>query len=272
MKSKSHTLAIGTAAESVLVETQVQNATQSALYLTSVQFAPTPSLAVDDLNSFELRADQLACLKPGDVQQYMYRLRAAPGAPADALRAASALGRMDVHWMGPMMEAGHLQSNVVQRRQPPMRAVEVRLLGVDSSVPVPPLLHAPAGAGLGEGAGEPLVALCEVPFLVRLRVLNCQDCPAELKLLWLPRARAPPGAAPAAAEPPPLVFTGVSGAELAALPAGGSTELALELVALLPGLHRLAGLVLQDRRTGALHDAGVIGELLVLDSAGEECF
>mmetsp|Transcript_2779 Transcript_2779/g.7327 ORF Transcript_2779/g.7327 Transcript_2779/m.7327 type:complete len:86 (-) Transcript_2779:156-413(-) len=85
----------------------------------------------------------------------------------------------------------------------------------------------------------------------------------------MPRAPAPPGAGPAAAaaEVPPLVYTGISGVTLATLPAGGSMELALELVALLPGLHRLVGLVLQDTRTGHMHDAGVLGELLVLEES-----
>lgn len=258
MKSKSHTLGAGTLAEAVLVETQVQNATSSALYLTSVGFVPTPLLAVDDLNSFAQRAEQLACLKPGDVQQYMYRLRAAPGAPPDTLRAASALGRMDVRWRGPMAEPGQLQSNMVQRRAAPPRVVEVRVLGLDSAEPAPALLD------LQPGAAQPLVALCAVPFRVRALVRNCAaDRPAALRLFWAARGAAPQHAP---AEPPPLVFTGVSGADVGALAAGGSAEVCLDFVAMAPGVHRLSGLTLQDRGTGIVHDAGVICELLVLQA------
>lgn len=269
MKSKSHTLGTGTAAESVLVETQVQNATSSALYLTSVRFVPTQSLSVDDLNHFEQRPDQLSCLKPGDVQQYMYRLRAAQGAPTDALRSASALGRMDVHWRGPMVEPGHLQSNMVQRRAPPPKMVEVRVLGIESSEPVPALLD------LQAGVGQPLTALCEVPFRVRALVLNSSaDQQLALRLFWTPRAPPGAGGAPPSALPPKpvptelpaLVFTGVSGVDVGTLAPGASVEVQLEFVAMVPGVHRLVGLVLHDRRAGVTHDAGVIGELLVLDA------
>lgn len=266
MKSKSHPLGVGTAAEAVLVETQVQNCTASPLNLTAVRFVTAGAIAVDDLNSFVQRADQLACLKPGDVQQYMYRLRAAPGAPADALRAASALGRMDVRWRGPMAEVGHLQSNMVQRRQPPARAVELRVLGLESSEPIPAL----ALVDVSAGAGEPLVALREVPFRMRARVRNCTAAQQlALRLFWT--ARAPSGAAPPKPPPsephPPLVFTGVSGADVGVLEPGGSADIALDFVAIAPGLHRLAGLALQDQRTGVTFDLGVIGEVLVLDGA-----
>jgi hypothetical protein len=285
MKSKSHTLAVGTAAENVLVETQVQNSTQAALYLTSVQFAPAQSLAVDDLNTFETRLDQLACLRPGDVQQYMYRLRAQPGAPADVLRSASALGRMDVHWRGPMTETGHLQSNLVQRRQPPPRAIEVRLLRLVSAEPVPRLLADDAG-GEARGDGiESLVALCEVPFTVSARLTNYQQREVDLKFFWIARQTQPhqpqppiptdasgAGVGGVSAPPKPalleqsLIHTGVSGTELGVLAPRGSIDISLELVALTPGLHRLTGLVLHDRRAGVTHDAGVIGELIVLNA------
>jgi hypothetical protein len=289
MKSKSHTLAVGTAAESILVETQLQNTTATPLYLTSVQFAPAPALAVDDLNRRAGDArEQLACLKPGDVQQYMYRLRAAAGAPADTLRAASALGRMDVNWLGPMAEPGHLQSNLVQRRQPPARALEVRVLRLDSAAPVP-ALHGDDGA-----AAQTLLALCEVPFRLTVRLTHAQPAttpPAgaavgalELKLFWaartppLPAASsssmlelakpASPAAPPAAPPAEPLVFTGVSGRDLGSLPPGGTLDVELDFVALSPGLHKLSGLVLYDRKAGVSHDGGLICELLVLDAGG----
>lgn len=285
MKSKSHTLSAGTPDEAVIVETQVQNATAGALHLTSVRFSPAPGLAVDDLNRLGESVDQLARLKPGDVQQYMYRLRCAPSASAAALAAAAALGRMEVHWRGPMGEGGHLQSNTVQRRQQPPRALEVTLLAVELLSDASGDAEAAETPEAAAGLAGCLAVACETPFVLRCRVTNRSEREQELSVSWAQPSPPPqqPGAAPpavgaAAAPPPPasvpadprgsavpeLVYTGVIGAEVGVLAPGASTELRLELVALAPGLHKLSGLVLVDRRANVSHEAGAIGEILVL--------
>ena len=45
-------------------------------------------------------------------------------------------------------------------------------------------------------------------------------------------------------------------------------DVELEFVALSPGLHKLDGLVLRDRKAGVSHEGGLICELLVLDASG----
>lgn len=64
------------------------------------------------------------------------------------------------------------------------------------------------------------------------------------------------------------MFTGVSGRDLGSLPPGGTLDVELDFVALSPGLHKLSGLVLYDRKAGVSHDGGLICELLVLDAGG----
>ena len=167
MKSKTHALA---PLNEILVETQIQNSTGRVLFLQSVDFTPSAHFEAVPLTQFEAKAQtaprlagtaaagggggdaavaaaaatlqstgvglpafgQLAYLKAGDTQQYMYRLRGKQ--PAAQLRAVSALGRMEVVWKSQMGESGHLQSNAVQRKLPAPRNVEVSVVAVPDEV------------------------------------------------------------------------------------------------------------------------------------------
>jgi len=74
----------------------------------------------------------MANLKEGDVEQYMFRLRGK--LPPSQLKRTTALGRMEVVWKSAMGEHGKLQSNVVQRKLPTARAVEVHMVSVPHEV------------------------------------------------------------------------------------------------------------------------------------------
>ena len=147
MKSKTHALP---GHNEVLVETQLQNAMPRQIFLSSVDFRPSPQFDATSLNDFppSLSAPPLAAaaappasapptssptaslgvssvvglppfghlayLKAGDTQQYMFRLRGK--VPPAQLRQVGTLGRMDVVWRTAMGEAGRLQSNTVQRK------------------------------------------------------------------------------------------------------------------------------------------------------------
>uniref|UniRef100_A0A7S4B2C3 Trafficking protein particle complex subunit 13 n=2 Tax=Chrysotila carterae TaxID=13221 RepID=A0A7S4B2C3_CHRCT len=160
MKSKTHSLH---AKNEILVETQLQNATQRPLFLESVAFLPTEHFEAEPLTDFDAAAVEpapigrgpdararsveaaakaarcppvglpnfghMAYLKPGDTQQHMYRLKGKQS-PAQ-LRLVGALGRMEVVWKAQMGESGHLQSNTVQRKLPhtTARALEVSARG-----------------------------------------------------------------------------------------------------------------------------------------------
>jgi len=62
--------------------------------------------------------------------QYMFRLRGK--LPPSQLKRTTALGRMEVVWKSAMGEHGKLQSNVVQRKLPTARAVEVSSMHLET--------------------------------------------------------------------------------------------------------------------------------------------
>ena len=119
---------------------------------------------------------QMAYLKAGDTQQYMYRLRGKQ--PAAQLRAVSALGRMEVVWKSQMGESGHLQSNAVQRKLPTPRSVEVRL-AAPSPPPHRPLTPPVLQVSVVSVADE---VLLETPFQVDCLVTNTSSKELHLQL------------------------------------------------------------------------------------------
>ena len=152
MKSKTHVLP----SSEIIIETQIQNATKRTLFLEQVDFLPTAHFESEPLSVCESgggvgagsgggagrplngtwapggeRAGrvglpsigEMAYLKPGDVQQHMFRLRGKRS--VTEMRQVSALGRMQVRWKGPLCEAGRLHSNTLQRQVPPPKPVEV---------------------------------------------------------------------------------------------------------------------------------------------------
>lgn len=167
---------------------------------------------------------QLAFLKGGDTQQYMFRLRGKV-APAQ-LRQVGTLGRMDVVWRTSMGEAGRLQSNTVQRKLPPPRGVEVALLAAPSEVAM------------------------ETPFDVEASVTNTSGGEMQLQL------NAPMGVGA-------MVVDGLCTRNLGVLKPNASTLLKLRLIAIEPGVQRVSGLQLIDALTEQVHEVGVLAEVFV---------
>lgn len=257
MKSKSHSLHVGPHVESVIVETQIQNATSGPLYLSSISFLPGPDLVVEDVNAVAQRGGQLYCLNPGDVQQYMYQLRQTPGGDSGTLKAAVALGRMEVFWKGPMAESGHLQSNTVQRRPLGLRAVEVTVMRTEQQ--------------RGQGpAGVTSVTCCE-PFTLKCRLVNATDQEQTLVIRstqtvgGVASGRSATDAFGGTGKPASdMVFVGKSGQELGTIPPRGTVNVDWDFLPLTPGLQKVSGVALYDKRAGKLMDLGCLAEVLVV--------
>lgn len=248
MKSKTHSLSHS---DEILVETQLQNATPHLLFLESVAFSPAAAFSSEPLTG-ELAGGGAAeggaaeggaegggvaapvpafgsmeYLRPGDTQQYMYRLtpRARPSAGG---KPASGLGRMEVIWKGAMGEAGHLQSNLVHRKSAPSRPLDVAVVSAPEAVEL------------------------EAPFELRCVVTNASSKPRELT------------ARLEAALDRPIVATGALPRSLGLLKPQTSLPFTLSLLPLEPGVHAVSGLQLVDVQTGEAFDVGPLAPLLVL--------
>ena len=238
---------------------------------------------------------QMAYLRAGDTQQYMYRLRGKQ--PAAQLRAVSALGRMEVVWKSQMGESGHLQSNAVQRKLPAPRSVEVSVVSLAEEVE----LHTPFALQCLVTNTSPKELHLQLRFKLeggtRRPVSREPSPPPSLLQDPAPPARpAPPGgaahshapqrAAPMARTPPTaallapagargvscrvspladsgLVFEGVSGRGIGALKPHASTQVSLTLIALEPGIQKVSGIQLYDTVSEQLHDVGPLADVYV---------
>ena len=176
---------------------------------------------------------QMAYLRPGDMQQYMFRLTWR-GPPA-ALKSVGALGRMEVSWRGAMGERGHLQSNTVQRKLPAPRAVEVSVVS------------APAAVAL------------ETPFGVRLSVANTTSKELTLQMRWDASPERTDG----------FVVDGVGCRDLGAFKPHATREIEVSLIALAPGIRKLGGLQLYDPASQQAHDAGQLADVYVEEPGAE---
>ncbi|KAJ2784488.1 hypothetical protein H4R18_001110 [Coemansia javaensis] len=229
VKTKVHHLA-----RDVLLEVQVGNATHGPMALERLRFEPASPFAAEDLGVLPggaaLWGSRAGFMQPGDVRQYLYRLRQPPpaaGAPPDeerAARYAAALGRLDILWRGAFGSTGRLQTSQLLRRPPGMQ-----LLEVDSVQ----LVGAAAAAA---------AATVEVPFVARVRVRNASD-------------RAMAVAATAHAHRHPLVVPcGPAQREIGPLGAGEAREVDLEFLPLVPGVQRFGAMTLADSLSGYTHE------------------
>jgi len=260
MKSKTHALSPH---NEVLVETQLQNTMPRPIFLESVNFKPAAQFDVVSLNEFppalaapplgmpassstatpsaDAAASQpspigvvglpafgnLAYLKGGDTQQYMFRLKGK--VPPAQLRQVSTLGRMDVVWKSAMGESGQLQSNTVQRKPPSARGVEVYLIEAPSEVDL------------------------ETPFELSCSVSNTSAAEMQLQLT---SARTPPADAA-------IVVDGVCTRTLGTFRPHSSQQISLRFIAIEPGMQKVTGLQLVDALTEQVHEVGTLADVFV---------
>lgn len=259
LKSKTHVLA---PQQEVIVETQVQNATARMLFLESVRFTPSPQFELvpfrrratveetaqgkseidEELESREdgyetssgealaprAKLGTMAYLKAGDVQQYMFRLRGK--LPAAQLKRVSALGRMDVAWKSGMGEAGHLQSNTVQRKLPAPRPLEISVISLPHEV----TLH--------------------TPFEVCCSICNSSTKEQNLQLRFENSPEKASG----------FVIDGVSGRTLGKLKPYIVANVTFSAIALEPGVQKLQGLKFYDTLSKQSFDPGPLADILVM--------
>mmetsp|Transcript_1817 Transcript_1817/g.5092 ORF Transcript_1817/g.5092 Transcript_1817/m.5092 type:complete len:321 (+) Transcript_1817:24-986(+) len=137
--------------ESVFLENQVHNISQTPLFLDSVSFEASGAYNLSDHNDlrsqhlrtppgpFELVGEtfgQATYLRPGDVRQYLYQLRPKSGILDPHDKNAGVLGKLEMRWKSAMAEPGRLHTyvNMVQWKLPPRRDVELALASLPDRV------------------------------------------------------------------------------------------------------------------------------------------
>ncbi|KAJ2717258.1 hypothetical protein H4R19_000010 [Coemansia spiralis] len=213
-------------ARDVLLEVQVHNATQGPMALERLRLEPASPFAAEDLSALAggtpLWGSAAGFIQPGDVRQYLYRLRLPPAqagtdAPGDkerVARYAAALGRLDIVWRGAFGSVGRLQTSQLTRRAPGMQLLEVERAWI-----------------LGP-------AVVEEPLVARIRVRNASD--REMAVTATAQAH----------RHPLVVPCGPARRDLGPLAAGEAREVDLQFVPLAQGAQRLGAMTLSDTLSG----------------------
>ncbi|KAJ2382433.1 hypothetical protein GGI23_007365, partial [Coemansia sp. RSA 2559] len=225
----------------VLLEIQVHNATQTSMALERLRFEAANPFDADDLNMVEgnvpVWSGSLGFMQPGDVRQYLYRLR--PQLPLEqmtveqerAIKYASALGRLDIAWRSAFGGVGRLQTSQLLRKSPGMFLIEVE----DA------LVH---------GAEKDTVPL-EEPFVVRVRVRNVSEQNMSVSAVLQ------------AQKHPMVISCGVVQRNLGNIDVGETKEMTVEYMSLAPGVQRIGAMVLSDSLSGYTRDVDHLLDILV---------
>ncbi|KAJ1904347.1 hypothetical protein LPJ81_002546 [Coemansia sp. IMI 209127] len=225
----------------VLLEIQVHNATQNTMALERLRFEAANPFDADDLNTVDgnvpVWSGSLGFMQPGDVRQYLYRLR--PQLPSvqmtveqeRAIKYASALGRLDIVWRSAFGGVGRLQTSQLLRKSPGMFLIEVE----DA------LVH---------GAEKGTVAL-EEPFVVRVRVRNVSEQSMSVSAVLQ------------AQKHPMVISCGVVQRNLGSIDVGETKEMAIEYMPLASGVQRIGAMLLSDSLSGYTRDVDHLLDILV---------
>ena len=113
----------------VILEAQIQNITQSPMFIQKVDVLANELFKTADLNVIRAEDgedggdggaprttfDAMRYLNPQDVRQYLYCLSAADGSTAEQVMAATTIGKLEIVWRTNLGELGRLQTNALPR-------------------------------------------------------------------------------------------------------------------------------------------------------------
>ncbi|ORX67546.1 DUF974-domain-containing protein [Linderina pennispora] len=207
----------------VLLEVQVQNATQATMALERLRFDPAEVFTMEDLS-----APGNAFLQAGDIRQHLYRLRPKPAGSLEeerAVRYAAALGKLDILWRGAFGSVGRLQTSQLVRKSPGMFPIDIARATVSEHVRI------------------------EAPFTVNVELRNLSEHPMDLVV--------------AVGRQPNVVLCGLGRRELGMVDVGESKELALQFVPLQAGVQRVGMVRVKDVRSGYTRDVDHLVDVAV---------
>lgn len=227
----------------VLLEVQVHNAMQASVALERMRFEASDPFVAQDLNlnitgdGQSVWTSKAGFMQPGDVRQYLYRLRPRHDSSAGsveqdrAVQYAAALGRLDILWRGTFGSSGRLQTSQLLRKSPGMFLIEV----VDAEI-------------------QNTSVAVEEPFTARVRIRNVSENKMSIT------------AAAHANQQSTVIVCGPSHHNLGAFGVGETRDLELDFLPLAPGVQRVGPLVLTDTISGYVREASQLADAFVVSN------
>ncbi|KER28235.1 hypothetical protein T265_04910 [Opisthorchis viverrini] len=258
----------------VFMEAEVQNLTSVPIYLERVVFEPSPNMRVVDLNTIDdgkssvPTCGDLRCLRAHDIQQFLYKLipdssllAKSPGqkmsvrstqgqvrqpVPSGSVTASQlqqqqplSAGRLDITWRSTMGERGRLQTSSLKYELPHLGDLQLKALSLPATVQM------------------------EQPFQITLELTNRSTQHMDLMLDLRSKPETDNSNECSFRSLPPLAWVGLTTCRLGMLPPGRSMPLSLSLMATVPGLQHVSGVLIHENTTERDYEFGDLGQVLV---------
>lgn len=127
---------------SIYVEANIENSTQSSLYIESVSLVPVDdTLVCTDMSSTAVNpntpitqlSSSIVYMKPATARQYLFMLSSTPGGPPPS-NASTVVGQLDIVWRSTLGEVGRIKSLPLQKKPVSMDEVELTLTSIPSRI------------------------------------------------------------------------------------------------------------------------------------------
>ncbi|VDN04324.1 unnamed protein product [Thelazia callipaeda] len=207
----------------VYLEAQIQNTSESPMIMERVTLEPSDFYTSSEISADETKNNIIAqsYINPGDVRQYLFCLKPkttdySPNCFRTIIRNGTSIGKLDMIWRSTMGERGRLQTSPLQRMAPGYGDLRLTIVKIPAMVKV------------------------LQPFIIVCKLQNCCDRPLDLLLTLDDKFQSN------------IVFCSTSGVQLGQLPPNSTTNFAVELLPLSPGLLSVSGIRVTDtflRRT-----------------------
>ncbi|KAJ1978953.1 hypothetical protein H4R35_001698 [Dimargaris xerosporica] len=265
----------------ILLETQVQNATESPLYIEQIHFDPAAMFSCQDLNHCSLPSPADAStnlpgaadknqddgrgppiygphdyLGPHCMRQYLYALH--PRSVIDhSIFYAANLGKIELVWRGPFGATGRLQTSTLTRKLPEealrcLHATNHPATQYAPHTPAPSPASATDWLILHALESSPTHVIVEKPFYVTGQVTNTGSEAVQLQLTVLPNRRGST-----------LLVYGASTVDVGTVEPQATVTFQCQLIPLATGSQAFGGIQVMDLLSGTTREWEHITDVFV---------
>ncbi|XP_064128609.1 trafficking protein particle complex subunit 13 isoform X3 [Loxodonta africana] len=224
--------------DEVFLEAQIQNITNSPMFMEKVSLEPSIMYNVAELNAVNQAGECIstfgsrAYLQPMDTRQYLYCLKPKKefAEKAGIIKGVTVIGKLDIVWKTNLGERGRLQTSQLQRMAPGYGDVRLSLEAIPDTVNL------------------------EEPFHITCKITNCSSERTMDLVLEMCNTNS-------------IHWCGISGRQLGKLHPSSSLCLALTLLSSVQGLQSVSGLRLTDTFLKRTYEYDDIAQVCVVSSA-----
>lgn len=213
--------------QDVYLEAQIENTSNSNMFLERVELDPSQHYKVTSISHEDEFPEIGKLLKPKDVRQFLFCLSPIDVNNTLGYKDLTSIGKLDMSWRTSMGEKGRLQTSALQRIAPGYGDVRLSVEKTPACVDV------------------------QKPFEVACRLYNCSERALDLQLrLEQPTNRH-------------LVFCSPSGVSLGQLPPSQFVDFNLNVFPVAVGIQSISGIRITDTFTKRIYEHDDIAQIFV---------